>query len=202
MKLVGYTRVEVGEDGLDVQATRLKEAGCIKLFSENHVGVSRRAAKRSQGHALCSVGQDDVFVTDKLQRIGRDDLDAMKLCAGLRKREAHVVLLDEGVDTRKSEDTFFESVAKRLAAEGVTEKEIDEAVKAAEDEGKKTRRFKILPKDLPTIATMVTQGKSTPQIAAAYDVNETAVRRAYKRLGWKVDNRKRDCKFVSQQERP
>ncbi|MBY3314725.1 hypothetical protein [Rhizobium laguerreae] len=85
MKVIGYARVEVGEDGLDKQEARLKEAGCSEFFSENHVGVGR-------------------------------------------------------------------------------------------------------------FAKMVTQGKSTPQIAAAYDVNETAVRRAYGRLGWKVDNRKRGAK--------
>lgn len=192
MKLIGYARVEPGENGLDEQEARLVNAGCSKVFSENHVGVGRKAAKRSQGHALCAVGKDDVFITDKLQRIGRDDLDAVKLCAGLQKRGAHVVLLEDGVDTRKPEDAFFQKVAERLAAEGVTDQDIDAAVRAAEDEGKKTRRFKIRDEDLPNVARMVKQGKSTPHIATVYDVNETAVRRAYKRLGWKVDNRKRE----------
>lgn len=192
MKLIGYARVEVGEDGLEQQESRLRDAGCGKVFSENHVGVGRKAAKRSQGHALCSIEEGDVFMADKLSRIGRDDLDAFKLCAALRERGAHVVLLDDGVDTRKDTDTFFETIAQRLVAEGISEKDVVNTIEEAEAVGKKTRRFKIRPEDLPTIAKMVTQGKSTPQIAAAYDVNETAVRRAYKRLGWKVDNRKRE----------
>ncbi len=132
------------------------------------------------------------MITDKIARIGRNDLDAYKLFAGMQQRSVNAVILDEEIDTRKDSDEFFNLVAQRLAAEVVTKKDIDAAVQAAEDEGRKTRRFKILDADLPAIAEMVEQGKSTIQIAETYGVNETAVRRAYRRLGWTVDNRKRE----------
>ncbi len=49
MKLVGYARVEPNEDGLEEQEVRLIEFGCGRVFPENHSGVRRKAAKRSQG---------------------------------------------------------------------------------------------------------------------------------------------------------
>ncbi|NKK58856.1 hypothetical protein GFM44_23450 [Rhizobium leguminosarum bv. viciae] len=183
MKSIGYARVESGGNIAEQKERLQSQGGCSEVYSEKHRGVARKARKQSFGHAIRSLNAGDRFVIDRRERIGRDDRDADVLLAGLLIRGVHIVVLDEDVDTQNDDGAFGKDLVAKLAEAGISDDDIEAAMKDAEKEGEKTLRSKIRDADLPDIARMVEDGVLTEDIAARYNANDTAVRRAYRRLG-------------------
>lgn len=190
MKNVGYARVEPGDD-LDELESRLHDHGCEMIYSEKHRGVSRKSKKQSFGHAVRAVHAGDRFVIDKRERIGRDDREADALLAGLLKKGVHVVILDEDVDTQNDEGAFEKELVAKLAEAGISNDHIEATMSDAEKEGEKTLRFKIRPEHYTDITQRFARGETTKEIAKAYGANETAVRRAKRRIGLGPQRRSR-----------
>lgn len=68
---IGYARVSTDDQNLDLQRQALAAGGCEKVF-EDH-GISGAALNRpALGRALAAMGEGDILVVWKLDRLGRD----------------------------------------------------------------------------------------------------------------------------------
>lgn len=182
MKMIGYLMFGLGETNATERKVRLVQAGCDKVYTENESGIGRAATRRSLGHALRALKAGDVFVVEGINTVGRTDLEALQICAALLKRDVNIVAIDEGIDTRSSND-FRDKLDHELADKGVSEKKIKAAVENIEGAAVKTLRLKIREPELKVIAKMTAEGKHLSEIAEALGVHETAIRRHKRRLG-------------------
>lgn len=67
MSRIGYARVSIKEQNLDIQITELKVSGCEKIFVEKCSGL-REHPKLQE--ALAYLRKDDTFIVYKFDRIG------------------------------------------------------------------------------------------------------------------------------------
>lgn len=94
----GYARVSTNDQHPEVQAERLKVAGCDKVFIDK--GVSGKLARRPQWDRLLDqVREGDTLVTVRLDRIGRSIRNLLEVTALLEERGVDLVVLDQSIDT-------------------------------------------------------------------------------------------------------
>jgi DNA invertase Pin-like site-specific DNA recombinase len=80
MATVGYARVSTGGQKLDGQIEALKAAGASTIFREKISGV--RAHRPQLAKMLATLGQGDIVVVTKLDRLGRSTRELLQLIEG------------------------------------------------------------------------------------------------------------------------
>lgn len=95
---IGYARVSTDDQHLDLQRAALKAAGCERVFEDQ--GLSGVAITRpGLESALAAVGEGDVLVVWKLDRLGRSLASLIGLIDDLGKQGAGFQSLSEHIDT-------------------------------------------------------------------------------------------------------
>lgn len=95
---IGYARVSTDDQNLALQLDALKQAGCVRVFTDQ--GVSGAAIERDGlSQALASVGAGDTLVVWKLDRLGRSLSFLISLIEELRNAGAGFESLSDGIDT-------------------------------------------------------------------------------------------------------
>ena len=101
MAVVGYARVSTAlsksrkSQHVDNQVTRLYEAGCAQVFTDEITGTKAdRPGWRKCQEAL---QPGDTFKITKLDRIGRSLTNLVDIVTALGKRGVNIVSLDQGV---------------------------------------------------------------------------------------------------------
>ena len=95
MALVGYARVSSVGQSLDVQLDKLKH--CHKVFQEKTSGV---LGKRPRLQACLEyVREGDALVVTRLDRLARSTLDLCQLAEALARKQVHLHVLDQSIDT-------------------------------------------------------------------------------------------------------
>lgn len=95
---IGYARVSTRDQHPEVQAARLREAGCERVYVDH--GVSGRLASRPQwDECLAHLRAGDVLVVVKLDRIGRSVRNLVDVVGLLGERGVDLVVLDQQIDT-------------------------------------------------------------------------------------------------------
>jgi len=92
MKL-GYARVSTEDQRLDLQRTRLTEAGCGRLFEEKISGAARQRPALEQ--LLRELRADDVLVVTRLDRLARSTAELLRLAEAIRGKGAGLQSLEE-----------------------------------------------------------------------------------------------------------
>lgn len=110
-----YARVSSAGQSLEVQAERLKAAGCDLLFEEKVSGTSRNG--RDELRRMLSVLRpgDQVVVT-RLDRLGRSILDLAAIAEEIKEAGASLKVLDQAVDTSTSAGRAFFGMLAVFAA--------------------------------------------------------------------------------------
>jgi len=80
MPIYGYARVSTGGQTLDAQITQLKAAGAEKVFREKMSGA--RADRPELKRLLRALGQGDVVLITRLDRLARSTRDLLNILAG------------------------------------------------------------------------------------------------------------------------
>jgi DNA invertase Pin-like site-specific DNA recombinase len=94
---IGYARVSTSDQNPEVQAARLREHGCEKVFADH--GVSGRLASRPQWDACRAfLRSGDVLVVTKLDRIGRSVRNLIEVVGDLERRGVDLVVLDQAIN--------------------------------------------------------------------------------------------------------
>lgn len=99
MRLFGYARVSTSQQSLDIQIKALKKEGVIKsrIFFDK---VSGSNTDRDGLSLLkVKVEQGDVVLVKKLDRLGRDTADMIKLIKEFDNLGVAIRFLDDGIST-------------------------------------------------------------------------------------------------------
>jgi DNA invertase Pin-like site-specific DNA recombinase len=94
---IGYARVSTPEQHLDMQLIALEKAGCERVFHDH--GISgKRFPRKGLTKTLNALSAGDVLVIHKLDRLGRDTLELLKLQHALTKRQIQLESLTQSLD--------------------------------------------------------------------------------------------------------
>src|SRR5271166_6923428 len=98
MKL-GYARVSTEDQRLDIQRTRLTEAGCGKLFEEKISGAARQRPALEQ--LLQELRADDILVVTRLDRLARSTAELLRI--------AEVIAAEKGAGLQSLEEPWADT---------------------------------------------------------------------------------------------
>lgn len=111
--MIGYARVSRDEDNLGLQLDALRAAGCEKIFIDE--GVSGLTIERDGlDQALGTVGESDVLVVWKLDRLGRSLGFPIDLLCTLQSNGADFQSLTDGIDTTTANGRVIFDVMRSL----------------------------------------------------------------------------------------
>ena len=98
MTIIGYARVSTDGQTLDAQQATLKAAGAERVFSEKVSGTV--TDRKALGKALAALGQGDVLLVSRLDRLARSTRDLLNVLATIAERGAGFRSLnDQWADT-------------------------------------------------------------------------------------------------------
>ena len=95
MAIVGYARVSSVGQSLDVQLEKLQQ--CDKVFQEKQSGTSSKRPRLKA--CLEYVREGDTLVITRLDRLARSTLDLCQIAAELERKDVHLRVLDQSIDT-------------------------------------------------------------------------------------------------------
>ncbi|ANU15423.1 recombinase family protein [Planococcus halocryophilus] len=96
MAVIGYARVSSAGQDLDLQAERLTEYGCDKIYQEKESGAN--ADRKQLQEALEYLREGDTFVVFKLDRLARSITHLNKIAEELTARGITLVFIKEQID--------------------------------------------------------------------------------------------------------
>lgn len=166
--LIGYARVSTDDQNLDLQRDALIRAGVHpgKIYEEYVSGVAKRRPQLVE--CVKVLGEGDVLVIWKLDRLGRDLIEVVKLASELKDRKVQIRSLTEQIDTTSAYGSFFFHV---IAAFAQLERDlISERTKAglaaAKDRGYVAGRRPAISPEQWVIGTRLVQADASLSIAA------------------------------------
>lgn len=97
---IGYARVSTTDQNLQSQIDALTAAGCDEVVPEKASGVSTMRPELDK--VLASIGQGDVLVVVRLDRLGRSLPHLIGVVQTVEARGAGLLSLSEAIDTTTS----------------------------------------------------------------------------------------------------
>lgn len=113
MVQVGYARVSTDDQNLDSQTDALKEAGCIKTFTDKESGA--KGDREGLQNALDSLNKGDTLVVWKLDRLGRSTKQLIDFIELLQEKGVDFKSITEGFDTTTPQGKFFFTMFAAMA---------------------------------------------------------------------------------------
>ncbi len=120
MALLGYARVSTTQQKLDVQISALKKAGVRddRIFTDKMTG--KTADRDGLNQLLTRAERDDTIICTKMDRLGRNTSDMIKIVDSCYKKGIAIRFLDNSLST---EGTMGKMVVQILAAVAEAERE-------------------------------------------------------------------------------
>ena len=98
--LIGYARVSIRDQNLDLQKDALKAAGCEKIFVDEVSGA--QAARSGLQQAMDHLRAGDALVVWRLDHLGRSLRNLVELVGQLEEKKVGFRSLQESMDTSTS----------------------------------------------------------------------------------------------------
>jgi DNA invertase Pin-like site-specific DNA recombinase len=114
-KLLGYARVSTTDQDLTVQREALRRAGAGVIFEEKASGTKRDGRTELQ-KVLSVLGEGDVLVVTRLDRLGRSLSDLANIAHEIEQVAAHLQVLEQNVDTSTAAGRAFFGMLAVFAA--------------------------------------------------------------------------------------
>ena len=182
---IGYARVSTGLQNLNLQEDRLNQYGCEKIFSD-HISGSK-SKRPGLDKAIEFARSGDTIVVWRLDRLGRNMEDLIKLVNELNERGVSFHSLEENITMDKSSSTgqllfhlfaAFAEFERNLILERSSAGRI-----AARARGRYGGRPEKLNKqDLKLLKTLYDNGTPIKTIAEQWKVSRTTIYRYLNKL--------------------
>jgi len=115
MRLFGYARVSTSQQSLDIQIKRLKEEGVkvSRIFTDKATGS--KLDRKGLELLRVKVEEGDVVIVTKLDRLGRDTADMIKLIKEFDSMGVAVKFLSDGISTEGSMGKMVVTILSAVA---------------------------------------------------------------------------------------
>lgn len=177
---IGYARVSTEDQTIDLQKDALKRAQCRETYEEHASG--KNTARPQLEACLKSLREGDTLVVWRLDRLGRNLADLVRLIAELETRRIHFESLTEKIETRSPAGKLVFHVFAALAEfeRNLIRERTVAGLKAARARGRKGGRpAKLSAKEIKTIrALLKTADIPVTEIAARFGVARSTLYRA------------------------
>lgn len=153
---IGYARVSTDDQTLDLQRDALKRAKCRELYEEH--GSGKNAARPQLEACLKSLRESDTLIVWRLDRLGRNLSDLVKLIADLERRRINFESLTEKIETGSPAGRLVFHIFAALAEfeRNLIRERTVAGLKAARARGRKGGRpAKLSPKEIKTIRALL-----------------------------------------------
>jgi DNA invertase Pin-like site-specific DNA recombinase len=189
---IGYARISTDEQSLALQRDALTAAGCVEVFEDR--GVSGVAKKRpGLDAALARVGNSDVFVVWKLDRLGRSLPHLIETVRQLGGRGAGFTSLSESIDTTTAGGMLIFHMMGALAEfeRDLIVQRVNAGIAAAKKRGKHMGRpRKLTPEQIAHAREVIEGGLQTQAgMAGLLGVDHSTLWRSMRRLEAHADGR-------------
>ncbi len=178
---IGYARVSTKDQHLDMQLIALKNAGCDKIFHDH--GISGKIfPRKGLDKALNALGKGDTLIIHKLDRLGRNTLELLKLINQLDERHVYLQSLTQSIDISTASGkltlTIFAALAEHEST--INGERTKGGMAARKAIGKRFGRRQKLNHDNVATARSMRQenGKSFAAIARFFEVSPNTIKRA------------------------
>src|SRR5580698_10062371 len=177
---IGYSRVSTEDQTIDLQKDALKRARCRETYEEHATG--KNTARPQLEACLKSLREGDTLVVWRLDRLGRNLADLVRLIAELEQRKINFESLTEKIETRSPAGRLVFHVFAALAEfeRNLIRERTVAGLKSARARGRKGGRpAKLSPKEIKTIrALLKTADIPVAEIAARFGIARSTLYRA------------------------
>jgi len=176
---IGYARVSTDDQTLDLQKDALKRAKCREVYEEQ---ASGKSTERPQLEGcLKSLREGDTLVVWRLDRLGRNLADLVRLIAELEQRKVNFESLTEKIETKSPTGRLVFHVFAALAEfeRNLIRERTVAGLTAARARGRKGGRPpKLSAKEIKTIrALLKTADIPVAEIAARFGIARSTLYR-------------------------
>ena len=176
---IGYARVSTDDQTLDLQRDALKRGRCREVYEEQASG--KNIARPQLESCLKSLREGDTLVVWRLDRLGRNLADLVKLIADLERRQINFESLTEKIETGSPMGRLVFHVFAALAEfeRNLIRERTVSGLKAARARGRTGGRpAKLSSKDIRTIRALLrTAEMPVGEIAARFGVARSTLYR-------------------------
>ncbi len=183
---IGYARVSTEEQNLDLQIEALTEAGCDRIISDQaKSGATEAESRAGFSKAMELLGDGDLLVVWKLDRVGRSIADLIHLLKLFGDRGIEVRSLTDGIDTTTPGGRLVFHIMGALAEfeRDLIQERTKAGLRAAKKRGKRLGRPSALTAAQIQHAKTAIEAKSetVSGMAEILGVNRSTLQRALKR---------------------
>lgn len=174
---IGYARVSIRDQSLDLQRDVLRAAGCERIFEDTVSGFGVKRPGFTQ--ALDQLREGDTLVVWRLDRLGRSVKDLLDFFGGLNDQGIGFISLTESIDTTT---VHGPSLFKLMASLAQMDRELmNERMKRrlqARAQGRTGGRKRIMEETrIRLAAKLLSQGVPAKEVAASLGVSEPTLYR-------------------------
>ena len=177
--IVGYARVSTDGQTLDAQHSALREAGCVRVFSEKHNGA--KTDRQQLARAMAALAEGDTLIVTKLDRLARSTRDLLNTLDAIGKAGASFRSLGDGwADTTTPHGRLMLTVLGGLAEfeRHLILARTDEGRKRAQARGVRFgRNLKLTSHQRQEALARRANGEALVDIARSYAVSHSTISR-------------------------
>ena len=178
--IYGYARVSTDGQSVAAQVADLTAAGAVKVFRETASGAQTDRAQLRK--ALAKLGEGDVFMVTRLDRLARSTRDLLNTLATITEREAGFRSLgDAWADTTTSHGRLMVTILAGLAEferDLIHSRTSEGRARAIARGVKMGPKFKMTPHQIKEAIRRRDRGIETlREIASSYNVSHSTISR-------------------------
>jgi DNA invertase Pin-like site-specific DNA recombinase len=175
MRKFGYARISTSQQSLDIQVSRLKSEGVedFRIFTDKLSG--KQFDREGLNTLLVKVEKGDLILITKLDRLGRDTLDMIKLVNQFLKLGVHIRFLDDGLSTEGATGKLLITIFSAIAEAERTRilERTSEGREAAKRRGVKFGRKRFV--DRSKVIDLFDSGIKASEIASKLQIGRSTV---------------------------
>ncbi|WP_223789752.1 recombinase family protein [Marinicella meishanensis] len=175
MRKFGYARVSTSQQSLEIQVNRLKTEGVedFRIFTDKLSG--KQFDRDGLSTLLVKVEKGDLILITKLDRLGRDTLDMIKLVNQFLDLGVHIRFLDDGLSTEGPTGKLLITILSAIAEAERSRilERTNEGREAAKNKGVRFGRKPFV--DRPKVVSLRNQGMKASDIAEKMGIGRSTV---------------------------
>jgi len=179
---VGYARVSTSSQNLENQIDQLKDAGCVKIFSEKKSGKNK--ADCQQFNLMMDfIREGDILFITKLDRLARSVIDLQNIAKFLEDKSVDLKVIQQNIDTTTPAGRLLFTMLGAIAEfeRDLINERVKEGIEAAKKKGVQFGRKAILNnKEKNVIYKEHEKGKSVAWLSKFFHVARNTIYRAIK----------------------